>query len=77
MAKKEFTYKGLNEEALKQLDVNKFMEIAPARIRRSLKRGFTDAQKVLLKNIRSGNTKLKTHCRDMVIIPEMIDKPQN
>ena len=54
-----------------------FAKLVPARNRRTILRGFTDAQKRLLKKIsatRVGTFKknIKTHCREMVILPEMI-----
>ena len=72
MAKKEFTYRGMKEEELKTLDVDAFKKIVPASIRRNLNRGFTDAQKVLLKNLRAGANNVKTHCRDIPVLPEMV-----
>ncbi|MDP4012761.1 MAG: 30S ribosomal protein S19 [Candidatus Nanoarchaeia archaeon] len=77
MALKEFRYKGKTEAELKQLDTKQLMAMLPSRKRRSLKRGFTDAQKALLdkiKKFREGKRKkpVKTHCRDMIILPEMI-----
>ena len=74
MAKKVFTYRGKTTEELKQLSLNEFIMLLPARERRSLKRGFTDAQKTLLKIMRKGAQNIKTHCRDIIIIPEMIGK---
>src|SRR3989338_2328211 len=74
MAKKVFTYRGKKKEELKQLSLNEFIMLLPARERRSLKRGFTDAQKTLLKIMRKGAQNIKTHCRDIIIIPEMIGK---
>ncbi len=73
MAKKEYTYRGLTVEELKKLDVKEFSEIAVARARRSLNRGFTDAQKALLEKIKKGNKNIKTHCRNMIIVPSMLD----
>jgi len=72
MAKKEFTYRGKNLEELKKLGINEFLLLLPARQRRSLKRGFTEQQKILLRNIKSNKDNIKTHCRDMIILPEMI-----
>ena len=72
MAKKEFTYKGKNLDELKALGLNEFMELVPSRQRRSLKRGFTDAHKALMKKIDNGKDNIKTHCRDIVILPKMI-----
>ncbi|MFC1690972.1 30S ribosomal protein S19 [Nanoarchaeota archaeon] len=72
MAKKEFIYRGKTEEEIKAMSLVEFMEIIPARQRRSLSRGFTETQKALLKKIRSGKKNIETHCRDMIILPEMI-----
>lgn len=74
---KEFTYRGKTLEQLKAMDLNEISKLLPSRARRSIRRGFTDQQKRLLKKIDlalSGKTKkpVKTHCRDMVILPKMI-----
>ncbi len=69
---KEFKWQGLTEEQIKQLDLKEFTKMVPARQRRSLKRGFTEQQKVLLKKIEKGEKNIKTHCRNMVILPQMI-----
>jgi len=72
MAKKEFKFRGKTVEELRKLSLNEFMEFIPARQRRSLKRGFTEQQKILLKHIRAGKKNIETHCKDIVILPEMI-----
>jgi len=72
MAKKEFEYKGKTLEELKKLSMAALGELLPARQKRTLKRGFTDQQKILLKLIRSNKPNLKTHCRDLIILPEMV-----
>ncbi len=77
MALKEFTYKGKTLEQLKKLDLKQLADILPARKRRSLKRGFTPAQKAFLVKVNkalTGKTKkpIRTHCRDMVVLPEMV-----
>lgn len=72
MARKEFTYRGKTLEELKRLSLTEFMQLIPSRQRRTLKRGFTDQEKILLKKIRSGKKEMKTHVRDMVILPEMV-----
>lgn len=72
MAKKIFTWKGKTEEELKQLEMKEFMELIPSRQRRSLRRGFTDAQKKLLKRVQNEDKNIKTHCRNMIIVPEMV-----
>lgn len=71
---KQYTWHGKPESELATMDIKIFMDLIPARPRRSLKRGFTDAQKKLLKRITAGNDNIKTHCRDMVILPSMVGK---
>lgn len=73
MAKKEFTYRGKNLEELQTMGINEFMELLPARRRRSLNRGFTAEEKKLLENLDHGNN-VKTHCRELVILPSLIGK---
>ncbi|MBN2567104.1 30S ribosomal protein S19 [Candidatus Woesearchaeota archaeon] len=72
MAKKEFRYRGKTIEELQELGIKEFAELLPARARRSLLRGFSEQQKTLLKKVRAGAKNIETHCRDMVILPEMV-----
>ncbi|MEK6816208.1 MAG: 30S ribosomal protein S19 [Nanoarchaeota archaeon] len=77
MAKKEFTYRGKTIEDIKSMSLTDFAEMLPSRQRRTLKRGFTDAQKKLLnqiKRFKEGVKKkpVKTHCRDMIVLPEFV-----
>jgi len=72
MAKKEFNYRGKKLDELKAMSLNEFMKLIPSRARRTLKRGFTEDQNKLLEKIRLNKKNLKTHSRDMVIIPEMV-----
>ena len=71
MAKKEFTYRGKTLEELKNMSISEFKELLPARQKRSLKRGLTDQQKRLLKRIKNNEKNIETHCRNMIILPEM------
>lgn len=74
MVKKEFTYRGKTLEDLKTLSLNEVAVLLPARQRRSLKRGLTDQQKILLNKIRKNESNIETHCRDAIILPEMVGK---
>ncbi|MBS3145765.1 30S ribosomal protein S19 [Candidatus Woesearchaeota archaeon] len=74
---KEFTYRGRTLEELKKLSDKEFIILLPARQRRSLKREVSNAQKVLMVKINKtieGNYKkrIKTHSRDLVILPKMV-----
>jgi len=71
---KELTWKGKSEEDAAKLDLKEFMALIPSRQRRSLKRGLTEAQKALMVRIEAGENNVKTHCRDMIIIPQMVGK---
>lgn len=72
MAIKQFTWQGKTEEELKELELKEFAQLVPARQRRTLKRGFTEAQKRLLARVEKGDKNIKTHCRDMIILPSML-----
>ncbi len=74
MVKKEFTYRGKTLEELKNLSLNELAVLLPARQRRSLKRGLTEQQKILLKKIKKNGNGIKTHCRESIILPEMFGK---
>lgn len=71
---REFYYKGKGLEEIKKLSLEEFSRIIPSRERRSLIRGFTDRQKKLLEKIKQEPDKFhKTHERDMIIVPSMLD----
>ncbi len=73
MAKKEFTYKGLRLEQLRGMSTEEFARLVPSRERRSLLRGFTPEEKNLLRKLEKRD-RVKTHCREMIIIPQLIGK---
>jgi len=71
---REFYYKGKTQEELKKMSLEEFSRLVPSRERRSITRGFTERQKKLLEKIKQEPNKFhKTHERDMIIIPSMID----
>ncbi len=72
MARKEFTYKGKTTEELKKMSLSELAQLLTSRQRRSLNRGYTEQQKILLKKIRSNKKNIETHCRDIIIVPELI-----
>ena len=74
MAKKEFTLRGKTIEELKNMSLNELSQLLTARQRRTIKRDFTEQQKILLKKLRANVKNIETHCRDMIILPEMIGK---
>ncbi len=74
MAKKEFSFRGKTLEELQAMNFNEFIQLLPSSRRRSLKRGFTEQQKRLMDKLRKGKNNVETHCRDLVILPEMVNK---
>ena len=72
MAKKEFAYRGHSLEELQGMSFKELARLLPARGRRKITRGFTDAEKSFLKAIEKKKKNLETHCRDMLILPTMV-----
>jgi small subunit ribosomal protein S19 len=78
---KEFAYRGHNLEEVQGMSMDEFIRLLPSRQRRSLQRGLTPQQRIFLANVRktkeankagAKNLVVKTHARDMIILPEMI-----
>ncbi len=69
------TFRGKTLDELQKMDIKELIKLVPARQRRSLLHGLTEQQKILLENIRRGKQAkkpVKTHVRDMIILPEMV-----
>ena len=79
--KAEPMYRGYPLSELVKMNMDSLIELLPTRRRRTLKRGLPPRQKKLLMKIRAARKQarkgkdvvVKTHCRDMVILPEMVD----
>lgn len=69
--KGEYTYRGKTVPELQGMSPEEFAELLPSRERRSIKRGYTDGQKKVLHDFKEGK-KVRTHHRDMIVLPEMI-----
>jgi len=69
---RDFTYKGKSLDELRRMSVMEFAQYVPSRARRSLNRGFTQEQKKLLESIKKNDQNIKTHARDMVVVPQMV-----
>ncbi len=70
--KGEFTYRGKTLRDLKKLSLEEFAQLLPARQHRTINRGLGDEHKKILNKINDGDTTIKTHLRDMIILPEMV-----
>ena len=73
MALKVFKFKSKTIEELKALSIAEFIELLPARQRRSYRRGFSDEKVKFLKKLEKKNN-VKTHLRDMIVLPSMVGK---
>lgn len=71
---KEFFYRGKPLDQLVKMSMQEFAVLLNSRERRKIKRGFTEQEKKLLEDIKAKGKDVKTHCRDMVIIPEMVGR---
>ena len=71
---KIFHYKGKTIEELQKISLEEFARLLPSRQRRSLLRGFSEKEKKFLKRLRKSDKPLRTHLREMIIIPEMVFK---
>ena len=77
---REFAYRGYTLNQLQGMSMDEFISLLPARQRRSLHRGLTPEQRILLEKLRKAreaikkgeNASVKTHVRDMIILPEMV-----
>jgi len=77
---REFTYRGYTLQDLQQMPMDDFIRLLPSRARRSLLRVPPDEQRKLREKIRKAKREaekgvkitIKTHCRETVILPEMI-----
>ncbi len=77
MAVKEFKFKGMSLEQLKQLSLEEFAKLLPSRQRRTFKRGLKETHLNLIKTVKEWKdpTKpIRTHVRDMIVIPEFVGK---
>jgi small subunit ribosomal protein S19 len=76
----EFTYRGHTVEELQEMELEGVAELLPARQRRSITRGLSVEKQKLLEKAEdrapeeSANNPIRTHLRDMPIVPAFINK---
>jgi small subunit ribosomal protein S19 len=74
----EFTYRGHTLDELQEMSVDEVAELLPARQRRTIRRGLSTEHEKLLEAAReageeeTANDPIRTHRRDMPILPEMV-----
>jgi small subunit ribosomal protein S19 len=74
---KEFRYRGKSLEELNSMSTEALLELLPSRARRSLNRGVSEEKRKLLEDARKMKDgkvegQIKTHARDMIILPTMV-----
>lgn len=81
MARKEFKYRGKKIDELKSMSMDELVKLLPSRTRRTLKRGMNDSQRKFMTEVKQATKELaagktpkpiRTHCRDVPILPEMV-----
>ena len=74
----EFTYRGHTLEDLQSMTIEEVAELLPARQRRTISRGLSVEQEKLLAEARgadeeeTANNPIRTHLRNMPIVPDMV-----
>ncbi|KTW29327.1 40S ribosomal protein S15 [Pneumocystis carinii B80] len=78
---RRFTYRGVDLEALLDMSSEQLMELVHARARRRFQRGLKRRPMGLIKKLRKAKKEappgekpetVKTHLRNMIVVPEMI-----
>ena len=74
---KEFLYRGITEKELGDMHYDQLFELLNSRQRRSLTRGINDDKRKLIEEIKlakegKSDNPIKTHLRDLIILPQMI-----
>jgi small subunit ribosomal protein S19 len=74
----EFTYRGHTLDELQDMSLEDVAELLPARQRRTIERGLSVEKEKLLEDAREADPEetasnpLRTHLRDMPVVPEMV-----
>lgn len=74
LRKKEFTFKGKTLEELKKLDVREFGKLLNSRQKRTVLRNFQEIENFVKRATKKSEKgkKVKTHYRDLVIVPQLV-----
>jgi small subunit ribosomal protein S19 len=74
--KKEFTYRGYTLDEMKAMTFQEVIELLPSRARRTFVRGLDREQAVFVETLRANGTEeaVRTHCRDVPVLPEFVGK---
>ncbi|MEW5937868.1 MAG: 30S ribosomal protein S19 [Candidatus Thermoplasmatota archaeon] len=73
--KKEFTYRGHTLDELQKMSMGELLAILPARGRRSYRRGLNEEQQTFVERLLRGEKPvLRTHKRDVIVLPSFVGK---
>jgi len=76
--KREFTYRGYTLDEMKAMTLQEIIELLPARPRRTYRRRLLDEpQTIFVERFRGAawtEKGLRTHCRDVPILPDFVGK---
>jgi len=74
LRKKEFTFRGKTTEELKEMDVREFAKLLKSRRKRTVLRQFQKVEDFVnrAKTKLAKNKPIKTHQRDLIVVPQMI-----
>ena len=70
--KKEFAFRGKQIEDLKRLDIREFAKYLNSRERRTIMRNFQTIEKFVKESLKKGDKTIRTHLRDIIIVPQMV-----
>ncbi len=70
--KKEQTFKGKTLDELKALDVREFAKVLSSNRKRNVLRNFQKHENFLNRLKKKNKRSIKTHIRDLVILPELV-----
>lgn len=74
---KVFIFRGKSLDELQKMTLQEFAKLVPSRVRRRLARGFSPQEKKFISEVldaakKANKTPIKTHCRDVIITPQMV-----
>jgi len=75
----DFSFRGHTLDELQAMELDEVAELLPARQRRTITRGLTEEKEKLLEKAReaeeeeTANNPIRTHLRDMPIVPAMVN----
>lgn len=72
--KKEFLFRGNTMEELLAMPFDEVLELLPSRARRTYLRGLNYEQQLLFDKLKESDAPVKTHRRDLPIIPQFVGK---